>query len=86
MAALNFANEQNVRLDNKLKESVFDLSVGLVENQYEKGRAEAGQYLGGFNLSQPNAAAYAIGTAGRQISGKERTPYLKTPHRKAKKK
>lgn len=37
MAALNAANSAGVRLDNKLKDSVFDLSVGLVENQYEQG-------------------------------------------------
>lgn len=85
MAALNFANEQNIRLDNKLKESVFDLSVGLVENQYEKGRAEAGQYLGGYNLSTPNALVYGVGTSGRKFQGKETTPFVPTPHRKAKK-
>lgn len=84
MAALNFAHEQGVRLDNKLKDSVFDLSVGLVENQYEKGRAEAGQYLGGYNLSTPNALVYGVGTGGRQLSGKERTPFVPTPHRKVK--
>lgn len=37
MAALNAANAAGVRLDNKLKDTVFDLSVGLVENQYEQG-------------------------------------------------
>lgn len=84
LAALNFANEQGVRLDNKLKDSVFDLSVGLVENQYEKGRAEAGQYLGGYNLSSPNALVYGVGTGTRQLNGKERTPFVPTPHRKAK--
>lgn len=85
LAALNFANEQGVRLDNKLKDSVFDLSVGLVENQYEKGRAEAGQYLGGYNLSSPNALVYGVGTSGRKFQGKEATPFVPTPHRKAKK-
>lgn len=85
MAALNFANEQGVRLDNKLKDSVFDLSVGLVENQYEKGRAEAGQYLGGYNLSSPNALVYGVGTSGRKFQGKETTPFVPTPHRKVKK-
>lgn len=85
LAALNYANEQGVRLDNKLKDSVFDLSVGLVENQYEKGRAEAGQYLGGYNLSAPNALVYSSGSGVRQLGGKERTPFVPTPHRKAKK-
>lgn len=85
MAALNAANEAGVRLDNKLKDSVFDLSVGLTENQYWKGRAEAGQFLGGYNLSSPNALVYGTGTALRQISGKERTPFVPAPPRKARK-
>lgn len=85
MAALNYANAQGVRLDNKLKESVFDLSVGLVENQYEKGRAEAGQSLGGYNLSPENFLVYGAGTSGRRILGKEMTPFVPTPHRKARK-
>lgn len=84
MAALNAANTAGVHLDNKLKDSVFDLSVGLVENQYEKGRAEAGQYLSGLNLSTPNSLIYGVGSAGRQVQGKERTPFMKTKHRKAK--
>lgn len=37
MAALNAAHESGVRLDNRLKDAVFDLSVGVVENQYEQG-------------------------------------------------
>ena len=37
MAALNAANSAGVHLDNKLKDTVFDLSVGLVENEYEHG-------------------------------------------------
>lgn len=37
MAALNAANEAGVRIDNKLKDSVFDLSVGITENNYEQG-------------------------------------------------
>lgn len=86
MAALNAANEAGVRLDNKLKDSVFDLSVGLVENQYEKGRAEASQYIGGFNLNSANALVYGVGGAGRVPQGKERVPFMATiPHRKAKK-
>lgn len=85
LAALNYANEQGVRLDNKLKDSVFDLSVGLVENQYEKGRAEVGQSLGGYNLSTLNALVYGAGSGLRQFSGRERTPFVPTPHRTVKK-
>lgn len=64
MAALNFANEQGIRLDNKLKDSVFDLSVGLVENQYKQGYALQDQYRRGLNLSptQMGAAALSVGS------------------------
>ena len=85
MSAFNAANEAGVILDNKLKDSVFDLSVGLTENQYWKGRAEAGQYLGGYNLSTPNSLIYGTGTGLRQLSRKERTPFVPSPVRKARK-
>ena len=83
MAALNYASANGVRIDNRLKDSVFDLSVGMAENQYEKGRAEAGQYLFGFNLPSANALVYnQAGTVRQVFSGKDRTP-ISTPHRRA---
>lgn len=85
MAGLNAANAAGVRIDNRLKNTVFDLSVGLVENQYEQGRADATQHIFGFNL--PEALWGVYNTAGnlRQvIDGKERTPSF-LPHRYAKK-
>lgn len=84
MAGLNAANAAGVRVDNRLKNSVFDLSVGLVENQYEQGRADATQHIFGFNL--PTAQWGVYNTAGniRQVlDGKERTPSF-LPHRYAK--
>ena len=51
MAALNYAQEAGVRLNNKLQDSIFDLSVGMAENQYLKGYAEQDQYRRGLNLS-----------------------------------
>lgn len=63
MAALNFANEQGIRLDNKLKDTVFDLSVGLVENQYKQGYALQDQYRRGLNLSVPQYGAGVVSTA-----------------------
>lgn len=65
MAALNAAHEAGVRLDNKLKDSVFDLSVGLVENQYKKGYAEQDQYRRGLNLSVPQYAAGVVSTSSK---------------------
>lgn len=60
MAALNYASEAGIRLDNKLKDSVFDLSVGMAENQYLKGYAEQDQYRRGLNLSVPQYGAAVV--------------------------
>lgn len=76
MAALNAANTSGVRLDNKLKDTVFDLSVGLVENQYQQGYALQDQYRRGLNLSVPQYGAAITSFASR--------PTPKAP-RKAKK-
>nr|DAO61500.1 MAG TPA: DNA pilot protein VP2 [Microviridae sp.] len=51
MAILNYAQANGVRIDNRLKDSTFDLSVGMAENQYLKGYAEQDQYRRGLNLS-----------------------------------
>lgn len=65
MAALNFANEQGIRLDNNLKDTVFDLSVGLVENQYKQGYALQDQYRRGLNLSVPQYGAAVVSSASK---------------------
>jgi hypothetical protein len=85
MAILNYAQANGIRIDNRLKDSTFDLSIGMAENTYEKGRAEAGQYLGGFNLPTANAFVYNQAGNIRQVfAGKDRTP-LAIPHRHARK-
>lgn len=66
MAALNAANTAGVRLDNKLKDTVFDLSVGLVENQYQQGYALQDQYRRGLNLSVPQYGAGVVSTASKR--------------------
>lgn len=76
MAGLNAANAAGVRIDNKLKDTVFDLSVGLVENQYQQGYALQDQYRRGLNLSAPQYGAAVVSIASR--------PTPKAP-RKAKK-
>lgn len=53
MAGLNALQAAGVRLDNKLKDTVFDLSVGMAENQYMQGYALQDQYSRGLNLSVP---------------------------------
>lgn len=85
MAALNYAQEAGVRINNKLQDSIFDLSVGMAENNYEQGRADASQHMFGFNLPKENALVYNLGGNIRQVFGKkERTP-MSLPHRKARK-
>lgn len=76
MAALNYAQEAGVRINNKLQDSIFDLSVGMAENQYLKGYAEQDQYRRGLNLS---VAQYGAGLVSQ---GSYPTP---KPPRKAKK-
>lgn len=60
MAALNFASANGIRIDNRLKDSVFDLSVGMAENQYLKGYAEQDQWRRGLNLSVPQYGAAIV--------------------------
>lgn len=60
MAALNYAQEAGVRINNRLQDSIFDLSVGMAENQYLKGYAEQDQYRRGLNLSVPQYGAAVV--------------------------
>lgn len=76
MAALNYASEAGVRINNRLQDSIFDLSVGMAENQYLKGYAEQDQWRRGLNLS---VAQYGAGLVSQ---GSYPTP---KPPRKAKK-
>lgn len=70
MSALNAANEAGVRLDNKLKDAVFDLSVGLAENQYQKGYFEKEQYAGGWNLGTVGQGTWVTSRSVRNSIGK----------------
>lgn len=77
MAALNYAQENGVRINNKLQDSIFDLSVGMAENNYHKGYAEADQYRRGLNLPIANMGAALA--SGLVFGG------TRSPQRKAKK-
>lgn len=85
MAALNYANEAGVRINNRLQDSIFDLSVGMAENQYEQGRADAAQHIFGFNLPTANAIVYNQAGNVRQVFGKKERSPMSTPHRRARK-
>ena len=76
MAALNYAQANGVRINNRLQDSIFDLSVGMAENTYLKGYAEQDQYRRGLNLSVPQY--------GAAIVSQKSSPTPKPP-RKAKK-
>lgn len=54
MAALNYAQESGVRINNKLQDSIFDLSVGLAENQYEQGLWTNEKSRMGFDIPVTN--------------------------------
>lgn len=85
MAILNYAQANGVRIDNRLKDSTFDLSVGMAENKYEQGRADAAQHIFGFNLPTANGFVYNQAGNIRQVfDKKERTP-MSIPHRKVRK-
>lgn len=76
MAALNYSQEAGVRINNRLQDSIFDLSVGMAENQYLKGYAEQDQWRRGLNLSVPQYGAAVV--------SQQSSPTPKPP-RKAKK-
>lgn len=63
-ASLSFAQAHGVRIDNDVREATKDLSVGLVENEYYKGYAEAEQYRRGLNLSTDSKIAAYVQSAG----------------------
>lgn len=75
MAALNYAQEAGIRINNRLQDSIFDLSVGMAENQYLKGYAEQDQYRRGLNLS--------VSQYGAAVVSQKSNPTPK-PSRKAK--
>lgn len=54
MAALNYANEAGVRINNRLQDSIFDLSVGMAENRYEQGLWTNEKSRMGFDIPVTN--------------------------------
>lgn len=67
MAALNYAQANGVRINNKLQDSIFDLSVGMAENQYEQGLWTNEKSRMGFDIpvtNLPSGFAQGLGNAG----------------------
>ena len=68
MAALNYAQENGIRINNKLQDSIFDLSVGMAENQYEQGLWTNEKSRMGFDIpvtNLPSGFAQGLGNIGR---------------------
>ena len=81
MAGLNAANAAGVRVDNRLKNTVFDLSVGLVENQYEQGLWTNEKSRLGLDIPFSNLASSVLEPT-RLISGGYGTGHPKKYSRK----
>lgn len=68
MAALNAASAAGVRIDNNLKDAIFDLNVGDAENKYEQGLWTNEKSRMGFDIpvtNLPGALVQGLGNAGR---------------------
>lgn len=68
MAALNAASAAGVRIDNNLKDAIFDLNVGDAENKYEQGLWTNEKSRMGFDIpvtNLPGAFVQGLGNAGR---------------------
>lgn len=68
MAALNYAQEAGVRINNRLQDSIFDLSVGMAENRYEQGLWTNEKSRMGFDIpvtNLPSGFAQGVSNLGR---------------------
>lgn len=68
LAGLNAASAAGVRIDNRLKNDIFDLSVGKAENEYEQGLWTNEKSRMGFDIPVTNLPAgfvQGLGNAGR---------------------
>lgn len=68
MAALNYANEVGVRINNRLQDSIFDLSVGMAENRYEQGLWTNEKSRMGFDIpvnNLPGGFVQGVSNLGR---------------------
>lgn len=67
VSALNYLQSEGVKIDNDLKEDVYDLSIGIQEQKYRKDTYEANQYMAGQNTNlgvlQPVQAANIVANA-----------------------
>lgn len=68
LAGLNAASSAGVRIDNRLKNDIYDLSVGKAENEYEQGLWTNEKSRMGFDIpvtNLPGGFVQGLGNAGR---------------------
>lgn len=68
LAGLNAASAAGVRIDNRLKNDIYDLSVGKAENEYEQGLWANEKSRMGFDIpvtNLPGGFVQGLGNAGR---------------------
>jgi len=69
MAGLNAANAAGVRIDNRLKNDIYDLSVGKAENDYEQGLWSNEKSRMGFDIPVTNLPGGFVKGLGNAASG-----------------
>lgn len=69
LAALNAANTAGVRIDNSLKNDIYDLSVGKAENEYEQGLWTNEKSRFGLDIPQNNLAGGLVKGVVNAASG-----------------
>lgn len=69
MAGLNAASAAGVRIDNSLKNAIYDLSVGKAENEYEQGLWSNEKSRMGFDIPVTNLPGGFVQGLGNAASG-----------------
>lgn len=69
MAGLNAASASGVRIDNRLKNDIYDLSIGKAENEYEQGLWTNEKSRMGFDIPVTNLPGGFVKGLGNAASG-----------------
>lgn len=69
MAGLNAAQEAGVRIDNRLKNDIYDLSIGKAENEYEQGLWQNEKSRMGFDIPMTNLPSGFVQGLGNVTNG-----------------
>lgn len=69
MAGLNAAQSAGVRIDNRLKNDIYDLSIGKAENEYEQGLWTNEKSRMGFDIPVTNLPGGFVKGLGNAASG-----------------